>query len=70
MSGPGKAVALHRCPAVASLGAFMDKFWSIFCVPIGVFLCFGPALIAWVWAERREARHVKATRRPDRSNPR
>jgi len=31
----------------------MDEFWSIFCVPIGVMLCFGPALIAWVIAERK-----------------
>ncbi|GIX50228.1 MAG: hypothetical protein KatS3mg132_422 [Limisphaera sp.] len=31
----------------------MDIFWSIFCVPIGVLICFGPALIAWVFAERR-----------------
>jgi hypothetical protein len=29
----------------------MDKFWSICSMPIGVMLCFGPALIAWVVAE-------------------
>ena len=25
----------------------MDKFWSIFAMPIGVALCFGPALVVW-----------------------
>jgi hypothetical protein len=25
----------------------MDAFWSIFGMPIGVTLCFGPALIVW-----------------------
>jgi hypothetical protein len=31
----------------------MDKFWSIFCVPLGIVICFGPALIAWIRAERK-----------------
>jgi hypothetical protein len=25
----------------------MDIFWSIFAMPIGVTLCFGPAMIVW-----------------------
>jgi hypothetical protein len=25
----------------------MDKFWSIFAMPIGLTLCFGPAVIVW-----------------------
>jgi hypothetical protein len=29
----------------------MDKFISICAMPIGVTICFGPALIAWVIAE-------------------
>jgi len=33
----------------------MDKFWSILCVPIGISLCFGPALIAWVVAELKSS---------------
>jgi len=41
----------------------MDKFWSICAMPIGVFLCFTPILIAWViegtkspkQSERRES---------------
>jgi hypothetical protein len=24
-----------------------DQFWSIFAMPIGVTLCFGPCVIAW-----------------------
>ena len=29
----------------------MDKFWSIFTMPIGVTLCFGPAVLVW-WLTR------------------
>jgi hypothetical protein len=25
----------------------MDIFWSIFAMPIGVTLCFGPAMVVW-----------------------
>jgi len=25
----------------------MDAFWSIFAMPIGVALCFGPAMVVW-----------------------
>ena len=32
-------------------GTFMDKFWSILAMPLGVALCFGPALIVW-WLTR------------------
>lgn len=31
----------------------MDKFWSIFTMPIGVFLCFGPAILYWLTLERK-----------------
>jgi len=43
----------------------MDKFWSIFSMPIGLALCFGPAVLVW-WltrdkeelaAEKKEERH-------------
>ena len=33
----------------------MDKFWSIFAMPIGVALCFGPALIVWWLTKDKEA---------------
>jgi hypothetical protein len=29
----------------------MDKFWSICTMPIGVTLCFGPAIVVW-WLTR------------------
>ena len=29
----------------------MDKFWSIFCFPIGLLICFGPVIVAWLWQE-------------------
>jgi hypothetical protein len=32
----------------------MDKFWSIFAMPIGVALCFGPAVIVW-WLTKDKA---------------
>ena len=31
----------------------MDKFWSICAMPIGLALCFGPAIVAWLLAEWR-----------------
>ncbi len=31
----------------------MDKFWSIGVVPIGIILCFGPALIAYWLTEKK-----------------
>jgi hypothetical protein len=33
----------------------MDKFWSILTMPIGVALCFGPALIVWWLTDRKKA---------------
>lgn len=27
-----------------------DVFWSLFAMPIGVTLCFGPAIVAWLLA--------------------
>jgi hypothetical protein len=32
----------------------MDKFWSIFAMPIGLALCFGPAMIVWRLTEGRK----------------
>ena len=33
----------------------MDKFWSIFAMPIGVALCFGPALVVWWFTKDSES---------------
>lgn len=32
----------------------MDKFISICAMPIGVLICFGPALVIWVIAELKD----------------
>lgn len=37
----------------------MDKFISIAVMPIGVLLCFGPALIVWVLAELKDMKNDK-----------
>ncbi len=37
----------------------MDKFWSIFTMPIGVFICFGPALLVWLRMEAQAKRDGK-----------
>jgi hypothetical protein len=29
----------------------MDKFWSIFAMPIGVLVCFGPVIVLWMMKE-------------------
>ncbi len=34
----------------------MDKFWSIFAMPIGLMTCFTPILIAWVMTEMKNSR--------------
>jgi hypothetical protein len=36
-----------------------DQFWSIFAMPIGLFLCFTPILIVWVRAERKDEEAAK-----------
>jgi hypothetical protein len=30
-----------------------DQFWSIFVMPIGLLICAGPMIIAWLMAEFR-----------------
>ncbi len=32
----------------------MDKFWSIFAMPIGMTLCFAPGIIVW-WLTKDKA---------------
>lgn len=36
-----------------------DWFWSIFTMPIGVFFCFGPALLVWLRMEAQAKRDGK-----------
>ncbi len=33
----------------------MDVFWSIFAMPIGVALCFGPAIVVWWLTDGRKS---------------
>lgn len=33
----------------------MDKFWSIFAMPIGMTLCFAPAIIVWWLTKDKES---------------
>lgn len=39
-----------------NITAFMksDVFWSLFAMPIGLIICFGPALIAWALCDSKE----------------
>jgi hypothetical protein len=32
----------------------MDKFWSIMTMPIGVAMCFGPAMLIWWLTKDKE----------------
>lgn len=32
----------------------MDKFWSIFAMPIGVAICMAPAAIIWWFVDRKK----------------
>lgn len=42
----------HAC--FAKSPPVMDKFWSIFTMPIGVAMCFGPAMIVWWLTDRKK----------------
>jgi len=39
----------------------MDAFWSIFAMPIGVALCFGPAMVVWWLTEGQKKSADKAS---------
>jgi hypothetical protein len=40
-----------------------DVFWSLFAMPIGLVICFGPALVAWALCNNKEepAKPVKTS---------
>jgi hypothetical protein len=46
--------ALHLISTRQSWRTFMDKFWSIFSMPIGMVLCFAPGIIVW-WLTKDKA---------------
>ena len=39
---------------------YMDRFVSYFAMPIGTLICFGPAIVAWLIAERKPADEPKS----------
>jgi hypothetical protein len=41
----------------------MDMFWSIFSMPLGVFLFFGPALVVWFLTGRKDSGANKSSDR-------
>jgi hypothetical protein len=41
----------------------MDKFISFFAMPIGVLICFGPALVVWLLAECKPSVEEKNDRK-------
>jgi len=52
--GPTK-YSLHEIPSPQTYPQLMDIFWSIGVVPIGILLCFSPALIAYWLTEGKNA---------------
>ncbi|HTD68440.1 MAG TPA: hypothetical protein VK846_18095 [Candidatus Limnocylindria bacterium] len=42
---------------------FDMNWWGLYAMPIGVAICFGPVIVAWALAERREARANQKNRR-------
>ncbi len=43
---------LHAPPKLRELVMEHDlNLWGIFAMPVGVLLCFGPALLSWIRAE-------------------
>ena len=45
------AETLYNASRDCEHGPIMDKFWSICTFPIGILICFGPALVAWLIEE-------------------
>ena len=43
-----------------------DQFWSIFAMPIGLLICFGPAVVVWLGAEFRPPPTTTDPRKPRR----
>jgi hypothetical protein len=40
----------------------MDAFWSFFAMPIGVTICFGPAVVVWWFTREKEEAEKRDTR--------
>ncbi len=35
----------------------VSNIWGILAVPVGVVICFGPAVLVWLITEKRRERH-------------
>ncbi|MGA2557856.1 MAG: hypothetical protein ABSG04_16420 [Verrucomicrobiota bacterium] len=36
-----------------------SAYWGLWLVPLGVAICFGPALLVWLWAEFKAGKEKK-----------
>jgi hypothetical protein len=45
------------------LSAIDSNIWDIIAMPVGLFLCFSPALIAWIMMPSGEPEAVPETKR-------
>jgi hypothetical protein len=57
---------INSCAAALKREYFeqvMDKFISVCVMPIGVLVCFGPALIFWVVAELKDSREEQGDKK-------
>jgi hypothetical protein len=50
----GRSSLFTSLAPISTLKLVMDKFWSVFAMPIGLALCFGPAVIVW-WLTKDKA---------------
>jgi hypothetical protein len=46
-----------------------DNIWGIIAMPIGISVCFGPALICWLIEERRQTPAEPATQTASKPKP-
>ena len=42
---------------------FDMNWWGVYAMPVGVSICFGPVLVAWIIAERKQQAHQKSNKR-------
>jgi hypothetical protein len=64
-AGEGSQKSFTFEEAGTSLGFMTDSnlnFWGEIAVPVGVAICFGPALLVWFFAELKASRQEKAAR--------
>jgi hypothetical protein len=53
---------LYNGPVASEVELMTDintAHWGFWLVPLGVAICFGPALLVWLWAEIKAGREKK-----------